>query len=254
MKKTTSPATHNRSKLLTQALVFFVVILYFTLVPAITQDPNYHCFAGDEHSFGSIPRFLNVASNLFFCFAGIIGWCRLRNWEESPIKTRWQIFYFGIFCVGLGSGYYHYHPTTFSLFWDRLPMTIGFTALVANLLADRFAFFQRKSIFWLLIFFGAYSTFSWILTEIWGRGDLRFYVLVQFGTMLLAFLALYRFPRPGDKAYWMLLGGYTLAKIFEAADFPIYEITHHLVSGHVLKHLTAGIALCFFFPKKFSRI
>ena len=236
----------------TPILIFlwFILIIYFTLVPAIPQDLNYHCFAGDEHSVGTIPHFLNVASNLFFCFAGLIGLYRLKNWAPSAMKTRWQIFYWGIFMVGVGSGYYHYHPTTLTLFWDRFPMAVSFIALVANFMADRFDIFRRWSFFWLLLFLGAYSTLSWILTEIWGRGDLRLYILVQFGTMALVFLSLIKIPKPGDRAYWLLLGGYTLAKVFEMTDLPIYEITQYWISGHVLKHLVAGLVLCLFFPKE----
>ncbi len=35
---------------------------------------------------------------------------------------------------------------------------------------------------------------------------------------------------------------YALAKGFELCDHAIYEATHHLVSGHSLKHLMAALA------------
>ena len=38
---------------------------------------------------------------------------------------------------------------------------------------------------------------------------------------------------------------YLLAKIAEAEDKPIYELTHHVVSGHTLKHLSAALVPVF---------
>lgn len=40
-------------------------------------------------------------------------------------------------------------------------------------------------------------------------------------------------------------GFYLLAKVEEAADKPIYKWTHHIVSGHTLKHLCAAMVPVF---------
>lgn len=40
-------------------------------------------------------------------------------------------------------------------------------------------------------------------------------------------------------------GSYLLAKVLEAADKPVYEWTHHIVSGHTLKHLSAALVPVF---------
>lgn len=40
-------------------------------------------------------------------------------------------------------------------------------------------------------------------------------------------------------------GFYLLAKIEEAADKPIYNLTHHIVSGHTIKHLCAALVPVF---------
>ena len=45
----------------------------------------------------------------------------------------------------------------------------------------------------------------------------------------------------GLKLGW-IIAFYALAKLFELADFAIYEATRHLVSGHTLKHLAASLA------------
>lgn len=230
-------------------------ILFFFFLPRISQDINYHYFAGDL-STTLIPNIENVLSNIFFCLSGIIGMIRLKNIPYSFEKFRWQFFYLSIFFVGFGSGYYHYFPTTLTLFWDRLPMTLGFAALVANFLSERFSFFKSKTFFWAFIFFSGFTALYWILTEIVGSGDLKLYAFVQFGTMLLVFITLLKKPAAGmDRPYWILFTGYGLAKIAESLDYPIYLLTNQLLSGHVLKHILAGITLCIFFPilKKASR-
>ena len=80
---------------------------------------------------------------------------------------------------------------------------------------------------------------------VWHRsGNVAPWAVVQFGGMALV-LAL-ALTRPVPSAAGLELGWvialYALAKAFELADQPIYEATHHLVSGHSLKHLTAALA------------
>lgn len=41
----------------------------------------------------------------------------------------YRIFFVGVLLTGLGSAYYHWRRDNATLFWDRLPMTIGFMAL-----------------------------------------------------------------------------------------------------------------------------
>lgn len=48
-----------------------------------------------------------------------------------------------------------------------------------------------------------------------------------------------------SKASLYFAGFYLLAKIEEAADKPIYNLTHHVVSGHTLKHLCAAMVPVF---------
>lgn len=40
-------------------------------------------------------------------------------------------------------------------------------------------------------------------------------------------------------------GFYLIAKVEEAEDKPIYKLTHHIVSGHTLKHLCAAMVPVF---------
>jgi hypothetical protein len=42
--------------------------------------------------------------------------------------------------------------------------------------------------------------------------------------------------------WWWLIGGYAMAKGFEAGDVTLFKATHGLVAGHALKHVIAAIA------------
>jgi hypothetical protein len=76
-----------------------------------------------------------------------------------------------------------------------------------------------------------------------GHGDLRAYVLAQFGSLLVLLLLVALFParytRGADLIVSLLI--YALAKVFEAADRPIFNLGG-IVSGHTLKHVTAAVS------------
>jgi hypothetical protein len=76
-------------------------------------------------------------------------------------------------------------------------------------------------------------------------GSLTPYALVQFGGIGLA-VAMMAAPARGQGPAWTgLLAAYMLAKVFEGADAMVFELTHHLVSGHTLKHVLAAIPVLF---------
>ena len=126
----------------------------------------------------------------------------------------------GIGLTGVGSGYYHWMPDNRTLFWDRLPMTIGFMALLASVIGERIsrragalaALAPRRR--------GRRSTLYWHLGEQRGAGDLRPYGLVQFGSLVLVPLILALFPAryTGTAHLVTAIGWYVLAKVFEYFD------------------------------------
>ena len=230
------------------AILVTVVVMF--LFPAIPQNEAYHNFA-DTRTFLEIPNCLNVISNAFFLLVGLLG---IRFVLHSAVRgiaafvepgERWPyfVFFVGVALTAFGSSYYHLNPNDHTLIWDRIPMAIGFVALVAATLAERISV---KLGIWLLvplIVLGAASVIYWDVTQSRGHEDLRPYALAQFGSLLVVLLLIVLFPprytRTPDLG--IALAFYALAKVLEAADKPIFAASH-IVSGHALKHLAAALS------------
>ncbi len=99
------------------------------LLPPFLRNQGYHGFA-DQRTLFAIPNFWNVSSNLPFIAVGAAGLLRLR---PDPVT----VLFAGIFLTGFGSSYYHLNPTDSTLFWDRLPMTLCFAAILAAVVQER---------------------------------------------------------------------------------------------------------------------
>lgn len=212
------------------------------LLPPIPQPPDYHDFA-DARTLLGVANALNVLSNIPFVLVGLWGLAVCRR--PSAERDLYAVFFAGIALTGLGSGWYHLAPDHERLVWDRLPMTLGFMALLAATLAERVDLAWGRRLLVPLLVLGLASVLVWIRGERLGAGDLRLYILVQFLSLLViaALLALYprRYSHP--HLLWAGLAAYAAAKACESLDHPIYAATHHLVSGHTLKHLVAALGL-----------
>jgi len=203
------------------------------LLPPIPQDQSYHQFA-DQRTILGIPNFWNVVSNLPFLAVGVAGLRRFRG-DAATI-----VFFLGVFLTGFGSSYYHWNPSDDSLFWDRLPMTLSFAAVLALIVKERVSTRAGTVLLWPALAVGLFSLLLWRWTD-----DLRLYFWVQFfpGLAVLSLFLLYP-PKYTDPNYWVAAGAlYVLAKVFEFTDEAIYS-AGNLLSGHTLKHLAAAAA-CF---------
>ena len=147
----------------------------------------------------------------------------------------------------MGSAYYHWNPTSETLFWDRLPMSIAFMSFSAAIVCDRIHRVMGTFVVLpILILAGICSVIYWQQTEMMGVGDLRLYGLVQYFPMIAIPVILFLFPMhrytPARPIFWVLVW-YICAKLFEYFDSEILNLLNKTLSGHTLKHLAASVAV-----------
>jgi len=240
------------------AMVTLAAVILTTLLDPIPQDQAYHRFAADDAVRG-IPGFWNVVSNLAFLLAGLHG-----IWRRPPslppwLRASYLLLAIGVILVGLGSAYYHLTPADATLAWDRAAMAWTFTAFSYALLIDRSGLRPPAWLLPLLIALGMATVWYWLWSETGGRGDLRWYALLQFGPLLLAPLLLLLYPHGVLRVAPLVasLGCYALAKASELLDGRLWELTG-LLAGHPLKHLFAAagawLALRAFHPGRRSEL
>jgi hypothetical protein len=222
-------------------LILMVASLFGLLfLPPFPQNQNYHDFA-DQWTVLGIPNFWNVVSNFPFVVIGSVG-----LWQGRRDPAIFALF-LGILLTGFGSAYYHLDPDDSTLFWDRLPMTISFMAVLAIAIEERVDAKAGALLLWPLIAIGIFSLLLWRLTD-----DLRLYGWVQFFPCLaLPVIFLVFRPKYTGTSYWLTAAAlYALAKVFEFYDEAIYSFAS-VVSGHTLKHLAAAGA-CFVILRYFQ--
>jgi hypothetical protein len=150
----------------------------------------------------------------------------------------------GLFLTAFGSGYYHWDPSNATLVWDRLPMTIAFTSLIAAFLSERISLRGGLLALAPLLVLGASSVVYWYTSELRGHGDLRFYFSVQAYSFLLLLLFSFLLSASYSRSFDLATAGgfYFVAMLLEHFDRQIYSVLGHLVSGHTLKHIAASLS------------
>ncbi|SMG54316.1 hypothetical protein [Paraburkholderia susongensis] len=226
------------SRLLFGSVMLFVVGAVLQLIWPLAQSASYHHFA-DHRSLGSLHNASDVLSNLVILLAGILslGWVR-RHASSQPAQFPGMVVVaFGLFLTAFGSAYYHVAPSDATLVWDRLPMTIVFAGILAMLWTS--ATGQRIGWVQLLIMVvvsPATVGYWLVFNSLWP------YAILQFGgLMLIVGMTLTR-KVDGVFAWTLVIVFYGVAKIFESLDWQIWELTHHVVAGHALKHVSSGLA------------
>ncbi|KAL0801516.1 hypothetical protein Bca101_056692 [Brassica carinata] len=243
------------------AIVIFLVLMIVT--PTISQSQAYHDFA-DQRSFFGIPNALNVVSNFPFLIIGLLclvlcyypDYFRFRHVTISSPHPRvrekvgWTCFFVGVTAVAFGSSYYHLHPDDARLVWDRLPMTIAFTSIMAIFVIERID--EHKGTYSIvpLLLAGIVSILYWrqVLND--KPNDTVQITILRVEMFVLCIviplMAILLPPMYTHSTYWIWAAGfYVLAKVEEAADKPIYSWTHHILSGHSIKHLCAAMVPVF---------
>ncbi len=215
------------------------------LIPPMAQPHDYHDFA-DQRLLLGIPNFMDVTSNVFFVLAGVAGLIATFRCHDAfgwwPERIPYAVFFAGIALTGVGSAYFHLAPNNETLFWDRLPMTIAFTSLVAAQIGDRISPRAGLAVLGPAVLIGGWTVVHWIQTERAGAGNVIPYAVLQGYAMviLLAMALLHRSRYTQARAIAWVFVAYALAKVFETLDHPIFAMLGGVVSGHTLKHVAAA--------------
>lgn len=207
-----------------------VTLLTLLVLPPVPQPQDYHQFA-DQRTILGIPNFWNVVSNVPFMLVGAWGLLTIRGSLSA------SVFFLGVFLTGFSSSYYHWHPDDAGLFWDRLPMSVAFMAILANVTEERIHARYGAALLWPLVAVGIASLLVWRAYD-----DLRLYGWVQFFPALALPLIFWLFPpKYTGTGYWFAAAGlYIVAKLLEHFDAAIQSALH--MSGHPLKHVVAAAA------------
>lgn len=236
------------------ATVFLVFSSIWSLLPA--QDASSYFNYADQRCILGINNFSDVVSNLAFTVVGLLGF----YWIKNNVNLHYEFKILGNFMaaamvlVSIGSAFFHYIPTVERLFWDRVPMVLGFISLIGLLVADRVNKTMGLKTFFILFVLSVITLALWRLNYL----DLRPYLLIQFGSLLFVVLIIILKSRGtiSNSAIWVSFGLYILAKAFEIADNSMWNLTG-IISGHTLKHLAAALAMYFLlktFRKKTSGV
>jgi hypothetical protein len=222
--------------LLTITGVLAVAALF---APPLPQDPAYHQFA-DRRTMLGIPNALNVATNAPFAIIGILGLLTILRSRDQWLRSQpaWPVLFLAVSLTAFGSAFYHLDPNNATLFWDRLPMAAAFASLLSIVVADRVSRGAGLRLFPPLFCCAIASVVYWRLVD-----DLRLYVLVQFGSLLVILIVMVLFPEGRIRTGHLsgIVGWYAAAKILELLDAQVFGWAG-IVSGHSLKHLAAGMA------------
>jgi hypothetical protein len=221
-------------------LLFIIALTGIGLfMPAVHQAESYHHFARSA-SVGRHSEFCGCLfqSDIYRGRCGrAVSACKPASGAEKD-QAATVDFFIGLLLTGPGSAHYHWAPDSQTILVDRLPMVLAFAGVVATFLTQRVS--TRIGMTGLAggLMLGAAGLITSSMT-----GNLALYVMLQFGglTGLVAGLLVLRndddiFP------WWTLIGWYALAKALELGDHAVWDFTQHVVSGHTLKHIAAGMS------------
>jgi hypothetical protein len=237
---------HHRVRWLVLAAVVAAATTLIFSRPPIPQPISYHDFA-DQRAFLGVPNFLNVLSNLPFLFVGVWGLLVVvRRKSNSAFLTgseRWAyaVFFLGVALTFLGPAITTWIPATRRWYGTSLPMPLGFMGILAATITERISVRAGVLSLPLLVVAGGLTVVYWSWTEAYGRGDLRPYLLIQFGSLLAVVVMLILFPARYTQTWCVVvaLALYVAAKMLESFDPEFYGLGH-IASGHTLKHLVAA--------------
>ena len=243
-----TPAPLRDARLWLLGLLAFALAAAVVLMPPMPTPAHLSVYV-DQRNFFGVPNFFDVVSNLPLAIVGAWGLYAAarpvgKAFNTAAEKWPYRVLFASIALAGLGSTYYHLAPDGARLLWDRLPIALGFMALLSAVIAERIHLKAGVYLLAPLLVAGAAAVLYWRWTVINGSENVLPYAAVQYGGMaavvLIALLFRSRYTRGRD-----ILGAaalYGAAKVAEMLDAPIYALGG-IVSGHTLKHLLAALAV-----------
>jgi hypothetical protein len=230
------------------ALAALAAVLAIALVGPIPEPRSFRQLADERMLFG-IANFWNVVSNAPFLLIGagglyVIARGRPGAFIEPEEKWAYVASFLAVALIAFGSAYYHLAPLDDRLMWDRLPISLGFMALLSAVIAERIDVKAGLRLLAPLLVAGVASVLHWRWSGLRGAENILPYALVQYGAIAaivaIAAFSPSRYTRGADVLVAVAI--YALAKLVEVLDAQIYALGH-FVSGHTLKHLLAALAV-----------
>ena len=188
----------------------------------IPLPPSYHNLA-DTRKLFNMKHGYNIISNLAV-FAPA-----LYILQKHTHNTKNKIFAFHISLIALTSTYYHLKPTNARIVWDMLSIATTHAVLLS--------YFVEEKVAITIYVLSVMSVIYWFLYN-----DLRLYIIILLGIPLYIILQIYNDERVKQYIIPLIISG-LFARYVEHNDAKIFKITNKTISGHTLKHLSAGISL-----------
>ncbi|MBT4066838.1 MAG: hypothetical protein HOE76_06435 [Euryarchaeota archaeon] len=233
----------NAKQLYIASLLSFIAIAI--AYGPIPQPQEYHDFA-DDREFWSIPNTFDVMSNLVIIFPGIVGLAFVherRGSSDIPVdETSIHITLFaGMILTFAGSVWFHLDPNDSTMFWDRLGMSVVIGSCISLIINDMLDRNLAAKIHIPILLASIISVIWWPVFD-----DLRIYFIVKHQPFIIFPILLLFGTRLYNKisGYYWGLSMFALATLFEFTDQLIFNLTG-FISGHTLKHISAGIGLWF---------
>jgi len=217
------------------------------LAPPLAEPGVFRSLVDDRRLLG-LENFWNVISNAPLLLVGAWGVHFVSRTREAFVEPaeKWAYFvcFLAVALSGVGSTYYHLAPDPDRLMWDRLPIALGFMALLSAVIAERVGVRAGLRALAPLLVAGAASVLYWRWSLLHGPENILPYAVVQYGAIAAIVVLALRFPsryaRGAD--FLVAMGIYAVAKVAEMLDAQIYALGQY-ISGHTLKHLLAAVAV-----------
>lgn len=232
-------------KLIGFLAIIILIISLLLLMPAIYQPASYINFA-DQRSFNwriyTIPNFLDTLTNIPYTIFGLIGLCYFYTHKNLNFvkaeKILILISLLGFVLTGFASSYFHLQLTPFSLFIDRLGMSIIFIGLIGLIINYNFSINYTLITLPIISIFIILSNYYWLITN-----NIAPWSLAQ--TLGIIIILGHCFKKNNHRIFinfiW-IIGLYLISKLFEFGDEFFYKLTFETISGHSLKHLISAFA------------